>query len=119
MFFVSVSCTVKAALSGFRSVGKPRADMDGKEPRSSSFPNLQLISLPLALLHIVRGAILLFARAISEVGAPLIVAYYPKTAPILLYELSRATPVAAPILLLSSIPFALILSVQGWRERGA
>lgn len=124
MFFVSVSYTVNAALSGFRSVN-PELIWTARSLGAHPFQTFRLISLPLALPHIVRGALLSFARAISEVGALLIVAYYPKTAPILLYErfenygLSRATPVAALILLLSFILFALILSVQGWRERSA
>ena len=117
MFFVSVSYTVNAAVSGFRSVN-PGLIWTARSLGAHPFQTFRLVSLPLALPHIIRGALLSFARAMSEVGALLIVAYYPKTAPILMYErfenygLSRAVPVAVLMLLVSFILFALVLSIQ-------
>jgi len=44
------------------------------------------ITLPLSLNGVAAGVVLAWARAVSEVGALLIVAYYPKTASILVLE---------------------------------
>jgi molybdate/tungstate transport system permease protein len=48
---------------------------------------LRRVTLPLAWRSIVTGLTLTFARAISEFAAVAIIAYYPKTAPVEIYEL--------------------------------
>jgi molybdate/tungstate transport system permease protein len=44
------------------------------------------ISLPLAWRSILSGFILMWARGMSEFGAVIIVAYNPKTAPVMIFE---------------------------------
>ncbi len=44
------------------------------------------ISLPLAWRGVLNGAIMMFARGISEFGAVIILAYSPKIVPVLIYE---------------------------------
>ena len=72
------------------------------------------ISLPLALPSILSGAIMTFARAMSEVGAILIVAYYPKTAQILVmeyfenYGLRASRPIAVLLIILSLAIFVAL-----------
>src|ERR1035437_282003 len=44
------------------------------------------ISLPLAWRSVLSGMILMWARGISEFGAVVIIAYYPMTAPVLIFQ---------------------------------
>ena len=53
---------------------------------ASQFEVFRRISLPLAFRSIMVGALLVWARAISEFGAVYIIAYYPMTAPILIAD---------------------------------
>lgn len=74
------------------------------------------ITLPLSWRHMLVGMIMCMARAISEFGAIIIVAYNPMTAPVLMYErftaygLEWSQPVAV-ILILVSMLFFLLLRV--------
>jgi molybdate/tungstate transport system permease protein len=73
------------------------------------------VAMPLARRHIVSGAILLFARAVSEFGALLIVAYNPRTIALVIYErfttygLAAALPVAALLVLFG---FAVVWAIS-------
>ncbi len=59
-----------------------------------------MVSLPLAARSVVSGAVMSWARAVSEFGAVLVIAYYPRVGPTLIYErftsfgLGAARPVA-------------------------
>jgi len=72
------------------------------------------VSLPLALRHLAAGFILSLARAMSEVGAVMIVAYYPKVAATLVverflgYGLSAALSLSAALVLVSLAVFATL-----------
>ena len=72
------------------------------------------VSLPLVKNNIITGSILCFARGISEVGAILIIAYYPKTVPVLILErfnnfgLEASKPIAVAMIILSLIIFAIL-----------
>ncbi|MTK63843.1 MAG: ABC transporter permease [Methanobacterium sp.] len=122
MLFVSASFVVNSAREGFESVD-PRMEKVAHTLGSGTLRTFFVISLPLALRSIVVGAILCWARAISEFGAIIILAFYPLAASTLIYErfvqfgLSDATPVA---IILISICLALFLVVRlvikGWRS---
>jgi molybdate/tungstate transport system permease protein len=62
----------------------------------------------------VAGAVMMWGRAISEFGAVVILAYYPKTIPVLVYErfegfgLTAALPVAVLLILTSLVVFVLL-----------
>jgi len=117
MSFVSISYIITSSIVGFRSVNT-ELELTARTLGASTLFTLKKITLPLVLPYILRGAILAFARALSEVGAVLIIAYYPKTAPILLYEkfenygFNSAKPIAVIIILLSLILFILFLYVS-------
>jgi molybdate/tungstate transport system permease protein len=72
------------------------------------------ITLPLAWRNMVLGMIMCTARAISEFGAIVIVAYHPMTAPVLIYErftaygLKYSQPVAVWLILVSLSLFVLM-----------
>ena len=80
------------------------------------------VSLPLAARSILTGALLSWARAMSEVGALLIIAYYPKTINVLVvewfttYGLKHAVALTALLLPISIIVFVLLRALLGWKR---
>lgn len=121
MLFVSSSFVVNSAREGFESVD-PRMEKVAHTLGSGTLRTFFVISLPLALRSIIVGSILCWARAISEFGAIIILAFYPLAGSTLIYErfvqfgLSDSTPVA---IILISICLALFFVVRfilkGWR----
>jgi len=114
MAFVSISFVVSSALIGFKNID-PHLRMVSRSLGASGFYTFWHITFPLALPAIFRGVILAFARGLSEVGALLILAYYPKTAPIIMYErfteygLNAAKPIAALVIFFSLLIFFILL----------
>ena len=113
MAFVSVPFLLNAARDGFASVPvrlKKAALNLGASPVRVFFT----ISLPLAKRNIISGAIMMFARGMSEFGAVVIVAYHPMITPVMIYErfgafgLKYAQPVAV-IFVFVSLMFFVVL----------
>ncbi len=106
MLFVSASFTINAARDGFMAVDVSLEHV-ARTLGAGKFRTFFKVSLPLASKSILSGFVMTWARAMSEVGAILVVAYYPKTAPILVLEyfenfgLKYATPISAILILLS------------------
>jgi molybdate/tungstate transport system permease protein len=104
MLFVSVPYAVSAARIGFEGVD-PRLEQVGRSLGLGPWRAWARISLPLAWRSILTGLTLSFARAISEFGAVVILAYYPMTAPVRIYTLfvrfGLKEAAAASVLLLS------------------
>ena len=79
------------------------------------------VTLPLTWRSLLVGQIMCLARAISEFGAVVIVAYHPMTAPVLIYErftaygLEYSLPVASWLIIASLILFALLRWVSASR----
>jgi molybdate/tungstate transport system permease protein len=86
MLFVSVPYTVNAARIGFESVD-PRLEQIARTLGMGPWRVWLRITLPLAWRGIMTGLSLTYARAISEFGAVMILAYYPMTAPVRIYTL--------------------------------
>jgi len=86
----------------------------GASPRDVFFD----IELPLSAKGILTGAILCWARAISEFGAVIILAYYPHTAPVLIYVrfetwgLSASKPISALLLIVTLSIFILLKYIE-------
>lgn len=96
MLVVSAPFIVKAALEGFRAV--PLATVNvaatlGAPPWRRFFT----IELPLAWPQIRAGAVLAWARAVSEFGSVVIFAYYPRTAPVLIWDRFSANGMRAAL----------------------
>ncbi len=114
MCLVSISYIISSSIMGFRAVD-PELEWTARSLGASPWYTFTRVTLPLVFPYLLRGSILSFARAVSEVGALLILAYYPKTAPILLYErfenygLKSAKPIAALVILLSLFLFTLLV----------
>lgn len=86
MLFVSAPYTVSAARIGFESVD-PRLEKVARTLGLGPWRTFWRVTLPLARRSIMTGLVLTYARAISEFAAVAILAYYPMTAPIKVYEL--------------------------------
>ncbi|RLG61109.1 molybdenum ABC transporter permease [Candidatus Geothermarchaeota archaeon] len=85
MAFVSSPIFITAMRAGFDSVDIELENV-ARSLGASEIETFFKISLPLAFRHLVAGFILSLARAISEVGAVMIVAYYPKVVATLIIE---------------------------------
>jgi len=72
------------------------------------------VTLPQAWRGVMGGAVMMWARGISEFGAVVILAYHPKIVPVLVYErfegfgLSAAQPVALLLILVAVLTFLLL-----------
>ncbi len=86
MLFVSAPYTVIAARVGFESVD-PRLEKVARTLGAGPLAVFGRVTLPLARRGILTGLTLTYARAISEFGAVIILAYYPMTAPVKIYDL--------------------------------
>ena len=85
MLVVSAPFVVKAALEGFRAVPMSTVNVAatlGAPP----WRRFLTIELPLAWPQIRAGAVLAWARAVSEFGSVVVFAYYPRTAPVLIWD---------------------------------
>jgi molybdate/tungstate transport system permease protein len=86
MLFVAAPYTVSAARIGFESVD-PRLEKVARTLGLGPWRTFLRVTLPLARRGIMTGLVLTYARSISEFGAVAILAYYPMTAPVEIYEL--------------------------------
>ena len=110
MLFVSAPFLVNAARAGFEAVN-PRLEKVSRSLGASPTRTFFRISLPLAFRPIVAGAVMSWARAVSEFGAVLVIAYYPRVGPTLIYErftsfgLGGSRPIAVLLLIVSIVFF--------------
>jgi len=86
MLFVSCPFMVNAARLAFDAVDKDMEDM-AATMGASSFQIFWHVALPLAVRGIFTGAMLTYARSLAEFGAIVVLAYYPMTAPVKIYDL--------------------------------
>ena len=119
LLFVSASLFINAAREGFQSVD-PRLEKVARTLGATQSQAFLRITLPLTLRHLLSGAILSWARGISEFGAVVIIAFYPMIAPILIYYrftttgLRGSQPIAV-LLILICLTFFLSLRVYSRR----
>jgi molybdate/tungstate transport system permease protein len=118
MLFVAAPYTVNAARIGLEAVD-PRLEQVARTLGLGPWRVLGRVTLPLAWRSIATGLTLTFARAISEFAAVAIIAYYPKTAPVEIYELflrfglDEAAGAALLLLVVSLGLFILFRSLAG------
>lgn len=86
MFFVSAPYTVSAGQIAFDGVN-PRYENVARSLGIGPWRTLCRVVLPLCWRGLLSAVILSYARAISEFGAVIIIAYYPMTAPVKIYNL--------------------------------
>ncbi len=113
MAYVSLPFLVNSARDGFIAVNEG-LEKTARTLGATPWQTFYKISLPLARRAIITGAIMMWARGISEFGAVVILAYHPMVAPILIWErfesygLKYARPVASLLIIICLIVFALL-----------
>ena len=120
MIFVSVPFLIDSARDAFKTVDV-RLEKVARTLGASPWRTFCRVSLPLAWRGIFSGSVMMWARAMSEFGAVLILAYYvpfiggsQTVAPILVADrfaglgLDYARPVAALVILVSLVMFLLL-----------
>ncbi|HLV09997.1 MAG TPA: ABC transporter permease, partial [Halanaerobiales bacterium] len=120
MAFVSLPLMFDAAKEAFKWIPLRMENVSRSlgAPHWSTFIR---ITLPLASKDIISGMIITWARAISEFGAVIILAYHPMIAPTLIYEryttygMLYAVPVTVILLILSLLIF-IVLRLISMRE---
>ena len=125
MAFVSLPFLVNAAREGFSAVPE-RLEKVARTLGASPARVFFTISLPMAWRAITSGFVLMWGRGISEFGAVIIIAYYPMTTPVLVYQrfndhgLQSAEAVAVILLAVCVTLFAALRLVsRPWRSVGA
>jgi len=119
--FVGAPLLVDSAKDGFASVD-PSLEGVARSMGAGPARVFLTISLPLAARSVLTGALLAWARAMSEVGALLIIAYYPKTINVLViewfntYGLGYAVALTAILLLISIAVFVILRMLLGWKH---
>jgi len=113
MLFVSAPLVVSAAREAFRSVD-PKLERVARTLGDSGWSAFRRVTLPLAGRGVLAGAVLGWARSVSEFGSIVILTYNPKVASILIYDrftlfgLPAAIPAAAILLILALGVFLLV-----------
>jgi molybdate/tungstate transport system permease protein len=113
MLFVSLPFLVNLSREAFAMVDEELervAMTDG----ASHWQAFWHVTLPLAWRGVLGGAVMMWARGISEFGAVVILAYHPKIVPVLVYErftgygLDAAQPIALLLILVALVVFILL-----------
>jgi molybdate/tungstate transport system permease protein len=120
MLFVSLPYLANSAREGFKSVD-PRLENAARSLGAPLWKVFLFITLPLSARHLLIGAVMTWARAISEFGAVVIIAYYPMISPTLIYDrflsygLSASRPIAVLLILVTLSIFIIIRVLSaGW-----
>ncbi len=121
MAFVSAPFMIRSAQDAFVAVD-PAMEHVAKSLGANELQAFRHITLPLAARGVLTGCLLAWARSISEFGAVVILAYYPITAPIHLFDtfvtegLARALPINGLLIIIAVVVllvFSRLLVRQG------
>lgn len=121
MLFVSAPLYISAARETFARVDT-RFEAVGRTLGDPAWRVFRRVTLPLSLRGLVAAATVMWARAVSEFGAIVILTYNPQVASVLAYDrftsfgLGEALPVAAVLVLLALIPLVALRALR--YERG-
>ena len=113
LLFVGLPFYINTVKSGFDNV-PIRLENASRTLGAGAFATFARITFPLTWRHMILGIILCTARAISEFGAIVIVAYHPMTAPVMIYErftafgLKYSQPIAVWLILISFVLFVFL-----------
>ncbi|NLN42967.1 MAG: ABC transporter permease [Methanosarcina sp.] len=120
MLFVSLPYLANSAREGFKSVD-PRLENAARSLGAPLWKAFLFVTLPLSARHILIGAIMTWARAISEFGAVVLIAYYPMIGSTLLYDrflsygMSASRPIAVLLILVMLSIFIVVRVLSaGW-----
>lgn len=111
--FVGLPFYVNTAKAGFESIPE-RLENVSRSLGATAAGTFFRVTLPLGWRSMVVGMIMCTARAVSEFGAVVIVAYHPMVAPVMIYErftaygLQYSQPVAVWLILVCLVLFLLL-----------
>ncbi len=111
--FVGLPFYINTAKAGFEAIPK-RLEKVSRSLGASAAGTFMRVTLPLGWRSMVVGMIMCTARAVSEFGAVVIVAYHPMVAPVMIYErftaygLEYSQPVAVWLIVVCLILFLLL-----------
>ena len=117
MSFVAAPLYVSAAREAFARVN-PRYEAVARTLGDSPWRAAWRVTRPLAGRGLLAAAVVMWARAVSEFGAIVILTYNPKVASVLSYDrfnafgLDAALPVAAVLVLLALVPLLVLRSLR-------
>lgn len=120
--FVGIPFYINATKDGFESIS-PRLENVSRSLGASMLSTFLRITFPLAWRSILVGIIMCSARAISEFGAVVVIAYHPMTAPVMIYErfeaygLAYSQPVAVLLTLVCLSLFLFLRVISGLKKR--
>ena len=121
--FVGLPFYVNTVKTGFEAI-PVRLENVSRSLGASMSGTFLRVTFPLAWRSMLVGMIMCCARAISEFGAVVIVAYHPMIAPVMIYErftaygLKYSQPVAVWLILVCLALFILLRVVSASREKG-
>ena len=124
MLFVSAPLYVSAAREAFALIDA-RYESVARTLGDPPWTAFRSVTLPLARRSLSAAEIVMWARAVSEFGAIVILTYNPKVASVLSYDrfttygLSEAVPVAAILVLLALIPLAALRWLTSDRQQAS
>ncbi len=111
--FVGLPFYINTAKAGFESI-PVRLENVSRSLGASMTSTFLRVTFPLAWRSMLAGMIMCTARAISEFGAIVVVAYHPMIAPVLIYErftaygLKYSQPVAVWLIVVCLVLFLLL-----------
>jgi molybdate/tungstate transport system permease protein len=118
-----VSFVVNAARDGFEAVDE-RLENVARSLGATRTEAFLTVTLPLSLPAVVTGAVMAWARAVSEFGAVVIIAFFPKIIPTLIYEknihtgLAESMPIAALLIVICVGIFVIMRTLTAyWKRR--
>jgi molybdate/tungstate transport system permease protein len=117
MLFVSAPLYVAAARESFARVDR-RYEAVARTLGDTGWGAFRRVTLPLSARGLTAAAVVMWARAVSEFGAIVVLTYNPKVASVLSYDrftslgLSGALPVAAVLVLLAVVPLAVLRALR-------
>lgn len=111
--FVGIPFYINSVKSGIEAIS-PRLENVSRSLGAPMWSTFLRITFPLAWRSVLVGFIMCCARAISEFGAVVVVAYHPMVAPVLIYEryegygLRYSQPVAVWLILVCLTLFLIL-----------
>lgn len=117
MLFVAAPLYVSAARESIARVDRRYEDV-ARTLGDTPWRAVRRVTLPLAARGLSAAAVVMWARAVSEFGAIVILTYNPKVVSVLSYDrftafgLDAALPVAAVLVLLALVPLLVLRSLR-------
>lgn len=117
MLFVAAPLYVGGAREAFSRVDR-RYESVARTLGDSAWAAFRRITLPLSFRGLTAAAVVMWARAVSEFGAIVILTYNPKVASVLSYDrfttlgLNGTLPVAAVLVLLAILPIVALRALR-------